>query len=533
MKGENIEGESFEVDPSKVESFFDLYDSKDPYSIPLIFLDEFPKHVEDNPFARLMRNILRASGAVVLIMGTNSSGKNMFEASAGSRGSDKWIRWCKVITRLPKTFITESQTIALQDKPLVLEIARHSRPWFARRLIEYMTCEGRFETVNNFDEAFAFIFEVVSDAKEFKYHVYSILGQYSLLLNHFSYHSINLLNSEEKEDIQDAFINFHFPVSTREKSFHVLRQNRELYDEDMKALKDSLCFPPSKDDCLLHLCFSGGKNDLPVFPVLKGDEKDEKDEEKDEEVMKKPEEDKKDEKKGLTIMDFIKKYRSKFERSYNRNSEQKSNTGLALEAFCCALIAVCSRKNGIAGIPATMFLKNLLEQLNITSVQTYPGEVDLNFLIPFFSLPNSEFPDFLKESPLFNVMYLERLENREKLDGRSACKALTFECKDRDSLSNEDLKNIFSRIPPTSKLHLVFLKKIANYQEATVSIIVDYMNSEEGAHLKDFHIEILKQFGSAWKFVSFFHRLKNEGQNSSKRIKVKKEKLILFVQVEL
>lgn len=84
--------------------------------LPIFVLDEvFPPFTENKtrdieslpePALRLARNIFRAAGLVLLMMGTNSSAVNRATWASSSRcGSGPPPHWCRVIARLPKQTI--------------------------------------------------------------------------------------------------------------------------------------------------------------------------------------------------------------------------------------------------------------------------------------------------------------------------------------------------------------------------------------------------------------------------------------------
>lgn len=71
-------------------------------SIPVLFLDEVMA-IEGGPQAlRYARNVFRAAGLVVVLMGTDSTPANLVGATTMvSRRKDTPCEWCHVITRLP------------------------------------------------------------------------------------------------------------------------------------------------------------------------------------------------------------------------------------------------------------------------------------------------------------------------------------------------------------------------------------------------------------------------------------------------
>ena len=99
-------------------------------------LDEFPALNETNSqILRLLRNVVRALGFKLVVMGTNSSAANLVRANQKSRGKGTF-EWCHIFTRLPKFNLATLSLNLDSNQNWINDILASSRPFFSIKAAE-------------------------------------------------------------------------------------------------------------------------------------------------------------------------------------------------------------------------------------------------------------------------------------------------------------------------------------------------------------------------------------------------------------
>ncbi|TDH70030.1 hypothetical protein CCR75_007027 [Bremia lactucae] len=345
----------------------------------IFFLDEFPREINREATSstneafdqkcrlRLMRNIFRSFGLVVIVSSTSGTARNLVSVSAGSRNAFDYL-WCIVHPLLPRTAI-DSDIMIL---PTVLQgIIANSRPLFAWTAVQYMRrnrwSEGS-NTANYLNALVGHLAPQFADMKPKRLHEFKI-GQLCLLL----------CSSYRAEDGKVNLIDSHYACLDEKTMFRLmLTPTGELYKvadikgneakikaEDKRTWECRSVFPHPANDVLLHLTLTGGLDYRPFDHPLR-------------EVLASV---------STTTM-------------YFHNTNQPINDGQRLEALVSAAVVLASHVDGLGGGAFPTFLGRLLYELGVRSQD---GRIELprgvetsgNLVVPFLSPPNVEWPAWL------------------------------------------------------------------------------------------------------------------------------------------
>ncbi|TDH66644.1 hypothetical protein CCR75_004121 [Bremia lactucae] len=427
----------------------------------IFFLDEFPREIDrkatsSNPEAydqkrrlRLMLNVFRSFGLVVIVSSTSGTGRNLVSVSSGTRNNLDYL-WCIVHPLLPRTVIGNDIRIL----PTVLQdIIANSRPLFAWKAVEYMRenpwSEGS-NTANYLNALVGHLARIFADMKERRYHEF-IIGQLCLLLS----------SSYRAEDDKVNLIDSHYACLDEKTTFRlILRGNGHLYKvegkikadeanieaEDRRTWKCRSVFPHPANDVLLHLTMTGGLLYRPFKQPLR-------------EVLSSV---------LTTTMHF-------------HNTNQPMNDGQRLEALVSAAVVLASHVGGLGGVALPTFLGRLLYELGVrpqdVRIELPRGvETSENLVVPFLSPPNVlEWPPWLLDDKFMKFSNLVRTRNREQIDFRIVSGEISGECMDDGHpLPLNTMREILSRVPADSKVHLVVTRAMQKkyFKEGTYATFV-------------------------------------------------------------
>ncbi|TDH70062.1 hypothetical protein CCR75_005748 [Bremia lactucae] len=353
----------------------------------IFFLDKFPREIDREATSstneafdqkcrlRLMRNIFRSFGLVVIVSSTSGTARNLVSDSAGSRNTLDYL-WCIVHPLLPRTAI-DSDIMIL---PTVLQgIIANSRPLFAWTAVQYMRksrwSEGS-NTANYLNALVGHLAPMFADMKSKRLHEFKI-GQLCLLL----------CSSYRAEDGKVNLIDSHYACLDEKTMFRLmLTPAGELYKvaeikaneaktkaEDKRTWECRSVFPHPANDVLLHLTLTGGLDYRPFDHPLR-------------EVLASV---------STTTM-------------YFHNTNQPINDGQRLEALVSAAVVLASHVDGLGGVALPTFLGRLLYELGVRSQD---GRIELprgvetsgNLVVPFLSPPNVEWPAWLLDDKFMIV----------------------------------------------------------------------------------------------------------------------------------
>jgi hypothetical protein len=422
----------------------------------VVVLDEFPALNDTNSQKlRLLRNVVRALGFKLVVMGTNSSAANLVRENEQSRGKGTFA-WCYIFPRLPK-FKLDVVVALNSTQTWIRDILSCSRPLFSTVAANYIQ-----DLITG--DINSFLAKVAHKAVDLKGIFirrqsgrYGLHGQVCLFLN-VSYSEYY----KEEEDkyppnppSNPSLIHHHFAhlVET-----NVIKLDNNLNRESKKWEPVSR-FPTPSEDFLLSACLMGSKDFYP-FQM-----------------------------DGIKISftkaaDIFKNRVDTRRLQINyQNSAQTSNDGMFMEAILAGSLIVASRFNGVNGIhlhdfiPAVFAQVKLSDELLDFTLKDTENELLNDFMksfwVPFVAPPNQKWPEFVKDIPNAKFGNLLRTVNKDKIDLNSDF-GLTGEAKDHaKNISSDVMDGILSRIhdknvtrtfndqlTPKSKIHIVFVKSL-------------------------------------------------------------------------
>lgn len=167
-----------------------------------------------------MRNLFRALGVCLVIMGTNSTAANLVRSSRNSRDDVEKV-WCHLLTQLPKSSKYGLQSLfkseAFAQVELVEEIVFGSRPLFAVYALDNAYCfaqTGNF--VSRLDTWLDVIAEHIALKKQLFRNDFGLLGQISMARNSVYKSNIARQLSDGNNDLvrnySSKLINHHFAL---------------------------------------------------------------------------------------------------------------------------------------------------------------------------------------------------------------------------------------------------------------------------------------------------------------------------------
>lgn len=472
----------------------------------VIILDEFPKIQDNENYLRFMRNVLRATNSVVILMGTNSSGGNMLRSSEKSRDSKNvYGSWCQFITRLPPV---SKQSLSLSSSlPKVIQnIILRSRPLLAH----YAAVYSRMHPFNSHNikaylsDICKYCYKEISDRKKFSSVEHGLLGQYLLFQNYCYSDQITKMKNENISDTH-SLINSHMAVLTEETPFclsiavnldgtsslfkvneknmkNIGRKSNQNLKLDINPFKCIIKFPNIGEDMLLYLCCMGGLNYHP-FP---------------------------NERSLAQVRDIlILKFPSI--KTFEQNKVQISNDGMKLESLSAASIVLSSHLAGFDGVNFLLLLQGIVQQFTSKncSLSYHPNASDLkSFLasltVPFLPPPNAEWPQ--EFHALFGSLgKLERTTNNERIDGRVSINGgnnilFTWECKDlSQAISSSIICNCIERVPQRTNVHVLFTTELQGSYDAAIN----NKTNNDKINERNFEIYRLKRSGADFQLQLF------------------------------
>jgi len=381
---------------------------------------------------RFVRNCFRSLGMGLVMLGTDSRAAKLPQTMGGSSRSGISFPWCFVFGQFPGLRLDLLVPPGLIPDWLT-PILKNSRPLFSQLVVGELAKDSG---VNDFDQLMKRTFTIVAGVKGIFGNYFGKLGQLRLFQN--AHCSLADFSSQSTPLIHSHFAQLH----GKKKNF-LLMSSGCVSDNDDSQWNPSSVFPRVENDVLLYLLLMGGKE----YPACRI------------------------EGKMVPYAHFLMQTKGQPDFRSNildySNSAQTSNDGMFLESLLCSTVCLASHSDGFGGVGLKPFLLNLVFQLQAENVSPSGVSVkDLNlldglgqFLVPFLSPPNQEWPSFLV-IPNSNFGNLERTSNRDKIDLWASC-GIAGESKDYASEIGLDvMKKILERIPENAKVELVFTKKL-------------------------------------------------------------------------
>jgi hypothetical protein len=179
----------------------------------------------------------------------------------------------------------------------------------------------------------------------------------------------------------------------------------------------------------------------------------------------------------MSFLDFFSHWKNEEEirkrlLNWSINSLQKTNDGLFMEDFACICICAASRMNGVSGISVSEFFSYLHFHVfgfkgDFSKEMSPSGRLESlsKYFVPFLSVTNQNWPDYMRNISNFRLGNLQRLRNVEQVDFscekfsmHSDLISISGECKDWDCAIDVATleKKVILHIPQHSNLHFIF-----------------------------------------------------------------------------
>lgn len=457
-----------------------------------------------------MRNGFLVVGILTIAMGTDIKAVNSPESSRMSRDGDAFT-WCRIFTGLPKVFDSfEHENVS----ELWHQILTHSRPLFAIDAFDLICKNGPKENdLTSWDEFSRRLFHRFVNYKDTRCFLAGQMGQVGLSLNAF-----HVGNTEEKSSI---FIQHHYGRLEVEGKPLILQSNGQPKGE-FNEWRPVTVFPAPSEDLLLHLMMLGGKGCRGIFingPACPF---------------------------RFRCNDILKNIGGEMylQKMDLRNGMPLTEDGLQKEAWLASAICLASRQNGLSGIPLVDFFKNLMYELydhmldfsnfKLTGLNWVDGFTDI--IIPFFSAPNAEWPDFLLNTTntLINVKNLQRCRNSEKMDviGELGGTGENVECLRGEAKDHKNgpaaLKTleILRRIEKKDKITIILTKRAQNsdFETADFEALMNGKSLQDCRFLKLSTVNITTSFDRIYGI---------NDDNCSDNSMESHKRLIVFVETKI
>ncbi|KAH7472192.1 uncharacterized protein KRP23_9187 [Phytophthora ramorum] len=340
----------------------------------VIFLDEFPRvnnehPVTSEPAIRLMLNVFRAFGLAVILSTTSATARDLATMDAGRYLQQSGGLWCVVRPSLPP-FECSSRKALTCDLQKTID---NSRPSFAAFAAKYSTEHALgHDVVEYTDRMAAALADTIGPRERFSSEAFRV-GQTCILLG-ASYGDDDLVDNSAKFDDAGRLISDHFARLRERKAFELIlgnENNPSKFADGKVPWKCQSELPTPKEDPLLHLCLSGGKD----FCALRDS--------------------------SSTPVPFTRAFAETESAGYSVLSSLKDNESaykmIRLEMLIAGAIVVSSHRNGLAGIAFPTFFSALLYELGIQSSPDLQLKFPANAVgtvlpltIPFLAPPKLE-----------------------------------------------------------------------------------------------------------------------------------------------
>ncbi|KAE9060888.1 hypothetical protein PF005_g31669, partial [Phytophthora fragariae] len=327
--------------------------------LPFFILDEMTSNANiaagGKNVAAFQRNVFRACGLVVIVMGTDSKISNLVSQSVGSY-SETRHQWMSVVPRFPPYQVvhhrTENEEVwkkIVEQFPVLKYIAEGSRGRFSRYFVEevlkYVAGRTTVRLRDLLDDAFGKVCLRTHKGKQF---MSNDDGKYAQLM------AISYTNAADslpptdvdmgapplkkrKTDVGTKSMHLHFANLMDTRLTDVFLASKQLVLDNEKQWKPVCCFPGMKEDLLLYLAIMGGKSYSGYYdPQLQ---------------------------KAHSTKKVFLDYMEGKGFSVSENKAARSNNYKTFENMISHAIFCASRRNGVAGILFDNFFGWLLGEL--------------------------------------------------------------------------------------------------------------------------------------------------------------------------
>ncbi len=460
---------------------------------------------ERSRMLQFARNLLRAVGLVVVLMGTDSTAGNMITVGVHNRGPDVPTLWCKLVVDLPKwtnntdvagviellNRIRNHHTVLQPLCSVLEEQCTQCLPWFVvllRSALQSLCQEddenqtmaatagssGRDWSIPSvMDFIFCNIAKAVFVAKYGLVKRGGVRGQFVMHLNMDRSHPGHHDATDDESYIvtlcknSDRFVVDHFAKLEGDNVDLELVSGRPLCVRNAERWNPTGVYPTATGDSFLYLTLGGGKKEVlgvGSFPHpfqwsnSDGDVK------------------------MLTSHSALEKIittdPSRGGSVDLSNRHAQSRLGEKLDAIASVAMEVASHQNGVGGILLNDFILSLVEELSLyegrsklqltwdesTNTNLIPQGAFATLKVPFMSSSNDEWPQSLYNLDDCCFGNLERTKHLEHVDfvvhqlvGSSVTTSISGEAQCRiDAIDSNIVYDCLTRIIPTVKVHFIF-----------------------------------------------------------------------------
>lgn len=349
----------------------------------------------------------------------------------------------------------------------------HSRPSFANEAFRLL--QETPDLDDRPDEVFALLFEKFSAAQNIKTNRNGKIGQ--------ALFTLSLPHCQEYLGGGTTWICCHFArLKMLDGKIMSMGTDGYTYGETEGWIMETV-FPSPSEDILLHLMISGGNSYRAIYDNGRP--------------------------RPWKAICLDLKEQARLEGACNlfRRNDAKEKT-IELEADLTSAIFLASRKNGVRGIQVPDFFQNMAYELyrNMIDFGSFVMEgFELleqfnNITIPFFSAPNVEWPEFIKNGNNWNLANFYRVSGDKKKDmyGIIAKEVKNGETKSEfiagqvsyypDGVDATTFRNMIAKIMPENKITVI----LANYLKENIYNTRNYEEFIEKQDLDDCKFLLLK-----------------------------------------
>ncbi|KAF4030884.1 hypothetical protein GN244_ATG17305 [Phytophthora infestans] len=433
-----VENETFEVAKCGLKDVIDARTKMiNRKVLPFFILDEMTPSGEIPNMMKLaafQRNVFRACGLVVIVMGTDAKISNLVSQSQHSRTGSHW--WMTVVSSFP-TYQSipfndpakeESWQKVINLHPVVKDIADNSRGLFSRYFVDAVVQFALEEVAENeifaladmLDAAFKAVYVKAQDAKGFMNtesgrHAQLMALSYTNASVELPDYTISATSCDDdrsepplkKSKVGVQSMHVHFANLVDEEITDVVVSGGRLKKGDGTPWIPICRFPVIEEDVLLYLAVLGGKELSAYYDYNTGTK--------------------------YSTASVFDEFRRRIGNEPHGNTNALRNNYCEFENLVAHALFCASRKNGVRGIAFNEFFFALVDEFQDESyptkfkasalLESYAGlkKKFAETMIPFVAPPNARWPDYILGAcgagdGDCNFGHLARAKDSERLD---------------------------------------------------------------------------------------------------------------------
>ena len=461
---------------------------------------------------RLARDIFRAIGLVVILMGTNSkAAKFAFTNHCSQARSEGGIRvWCRLIIQLPritkqsmKVLVGANALRSLPEKHASLKQFLESQclvntPWFVQLVLEALVeigKEARIADLNSCDLMDLMFKHVAAPVWEKKESENFLCGQFAMHLAWHKNHSeVDHQSNQKMSSIavgEYCSISHHFGKPWHNNIDLYLRNREPSAEEDSSSAAPEVAdvyypatflegngvifelyesrsyFAGAEKECFMYLSFGGGNKAVDFMEAFRSG--------------------------GNRIsteranINLDRMQRNDGRTLQYGNPNARSHSEDKLESLAGVAMEVASHEHGVRGGPVESFLGLVAAELfheypsswtwrDGAGPREYLSSGLLKMIVPYLSSANDRWPDAIHLIPGCKFGNLIRSEDESQIDfavetrppsragnikKKNTERKNTGEAKNHENAVNaKTMRDLLDRVPPSSQVHIVFASTV-------------------------------------------------------------------------